>query len=343
MKAIRIHKHGGPEVLKIEDIPEPQPGPGEVLVKVVATSLNHMDLWVRQGIPGIGDLPLTLGCDGSGVVHSLGEGAHDFKPGDRVFFFPLLSCGTCRFCAQGLVNHCPGLRLFGEHVNGTHSEFFCVAQKNLLKLADNISFTMGAAFPLVFLTAWHMLVTNAQLAQGDDVLVVAAASGVGTAAVQIAKHFGARVIATVGSEEKERQVRALGADVVINHKLSSISARVKEITQKKGVDIVFEHVGEKVWTECLKSLGLSGRLVTCGATSGPQVSLDLRHLFIKQQCIIGSTMGTLGELKKIHDIIARGELTVPIAKAFPFSEVAQAHTYLEKSLHFGKVVLQWAI
>lgn len=341
MKTIRIHKHGGPEVLQIDDITEPTPKPNEVKIKTKATSLNHMDIWVRQGIPGIGELPLILGCDTAGVVEEVGTQVKNFQKGDRVFLFPLFSCGECKNCKKGLVNLCRKFQIPGEHVNGTHREYFSAPESHFIKLADNISFEEAAAFPLTFMTAWHMLVYNGKIEKDMDVLVIAAASGIGSAAVQIAKHFGVRVIATASGADKIQKTKELGADFVIDHYQESIAKRVKEITNKKGVELIFEHVGEKVWDDCLKSLAWGGKLVTCGATSGPNVCMDLRHIFIKQQQIIGSTMGTKEELIQIHELMAEGKLNSKVAKVFPFEHVKEAHEFLEKTKGFGKVVLNW--
>ncbi len=341
MKAIRIHEHGDAKVLKIDDIKEPQPGPQEVRVKIKASALNHMDLWVRNGMPGIGKMPLTLGCDGAGIIESVGSEVKDLQKGDRVVVYPVLSCGVCSFCLSGLQNHCKEMQLFGEHVNGMHAEIVSVSQNNVIKLDKRISFEEAAAFPLVFLTAWHMLVYNGQVKPKNTVLILGAGSGVGSAAIQIAKHHGATVIATAGSEKKLEKARELGADFLIHHYQDSISEQVKEITNRKGVDIVVEHVGLKVWSECLKSLSWSGRLITCGATTGPKVQMDLRHLFIKQQSIIGSTMGSLPEMKAIHELVAKGSFKPVIAKAFPCTDVQQAHEFLEKSEQFGKVIITW--
>lgn len=342
MLSIRIHRHGGPEVLQIDDVPEPSPGPHEVFVQTKATSLNHMDVWVRSGIPGIGKLPLVLGCDASGVVESVGSDVTGFKLGDRVLLFPLFSCGHCAACLSGRVSLCREFKIPGEHVDGTHREYFCAPETHLIKLDGRVPFETAAAFPLTYITAWHMLVANGKIAANQDVLVIAAGSGVGSAAVQIAKHFGCRVIATAGGKEKMELSRALGADATVDHYAESISKRVKEFTGGKGVEVIFEHVGEKVWDECLKSLAWGGRLVTCGATSGPHVKMDLRHIFIKQQRIIGSTMGTKAELEEIHRLVADGSLKPVVAKTFPYTEVRDAHEYLEKSKGFGKVILTWS-
>jgi NADPH:quinone reductase-like Zn-dependent oxidoreductase len=342
MKAIRIHRHGGPEVLQIDDIPESTPKENEVKVRTKATSLNHMDLWVRKGIPGIGNLPLVLGCDLSGTVESVGKAVTRFKAGDRVVLFPLLSCGECKACKKGDVNLCRDFKIPGEHVDGTHREFVTAPESQLIKLDDRIDFATAAAFPLVYMTAWHMVVANGKIEKDMDVLVMAAGSGVGSAAVEIAKHFGARIITTASGVDKLAHAKKIGADHVIDHYAEKISERVKEITNKKGVELVIEHVGEKVFGECLKSLSWGGRLVTCGATSGPKISIDLRHIFIKQQQIIGSTMGRFDEFEKIHTLVANGELKPQIAKKFRFDDIKAAHEYLETSKNFGKVILEWS-
>lgn len=342
MKAIRIHQHGGPEVLMIDDLPHPKPKDFEVKIAIHASSLNHMDLWVRRGLPGMAALPLILGCDGAGVIVECGSEVTDFNVNDRVVIFPMTSCGTCRFCVSGLENHCPKFKIFGEHQNGTHCEFICIPQSHVMKIPEKLDFAEAASFSLVYLTSWHMLVEKAQIKPGDDVLIVGAASGVGSAAIQIAKLFGAQVIATVGGAEKRDAALALGADHVIDHYKENIAGRVKEITHRKGVEIVYEHVGLKVWTDVLKSLAWAGKLVTCGATSGPVVETDLRHIFIKQQQIIGSTMGTRADMLQIIPFIAAQKLKPVIAKIFSYQEVRQAHEYLESSQNFGKVVLDWS-
>lgn len=342
MKAIRIHEHGTKDVLRIDEIVKPEPKNAEVLVKIKATSLNHMDIWVRNGMPGVGKLPLILGCDGSGVIETCGQSVKDLRVGDSVFVFPLTSCGECRFCQKGEVNLCPNFHIFGEHRDGTHAEYFCVEPKNLVKFDPKIlSYEEAASFPLVFLTAWHMLHKKAQITSEDTVLVIGSSSGVGSAAIQIAKKQGCLVIATAGSEEKMAKARALGADFVIDHYKESISAKVKEYTGKKGADVIFEHVGEKVWAECLKSLAWSGRLVTCGATSGPVVSMDLRHIFIKQQRIIGSTMGTREDLVEVYKNMAQKKLKPCVGKVFSFQQVKEAHEFLETAQGFGKVILKF--
>ncbi|MBF0107176.1 MAG: zinc-binding dehydrogenase, partial [Deltaproteobacteria bacterium] len=269
------------------------------------------------------------------------SGVTQFATGDRVIVVPMTGCDLCPACQRGQVNYCRKMKLYGEHQDGTHCEYICIPQQSVMKLSNNITFTDAAAFPLVFVTAWHMLVTNGRVKQGDKVLVMGAASGVGSAAVQIAKLFGAEVIATAGSREKLAQAKQLGADHVINHYKEDIATTVRAMTSKRGVDLVIEHVGEKVWQDCLRSLGIGGRLITCGATTGPVVSMDLRHVFIKQQRIIGSTMGTLAELIEVHKHIAEGRLRPVVSRVFPYTAIKDAHRWLEGSGHFGKVVLDW--
>lgn len=342
MKTIRISKHGGPEVLSIDDIPEPFPKNGEVKIKIKATALNHLDVWVRNGMPGIPELPLILGCDGAGEV--IESKSQNFKKGDRVFLVPLYGCGKCEACENKKINECPRFEIPGEHRHGVYAEFVCVPETHAIKLSDRLTFEEGASFPLASFTAWHMLVEKAKLKAGENILITGASSGIGSFAVQIAKHFGATVIAAASGEKKQKFVRNLGADHVIDHYKENIAERVKDITKKKGVDVIFEHVGKALWQDCLKSLAWCGRLVTCGATSGPIVSLELRHLFIKQLQILGSTMGTKEELVQIHKLLSEGKLKSPVGKIFPFTEIRKAHEFLEDSKntdHVGKIVLQW--
>jgi NADPH:quinone reductase-like Zn-dependent oxidoreductase len=342
MKAIRISKHGGHDVVSIDDIPEPSPNQGEVKIKIKITALNHLDIWVRNGMPGIPALPLILGCDGSGEV--IETKSQNFKNGDRVFLVPLYGCGKCGACENKKINECPHFEIPGEHRHGVHAEFVCVPDTHAIKLSDRLTFEEGAGFPLASFTAWHMLVEKAKLRTKENVLIIGASSGIGSFAVQIAKHFGATVIATASGEKKQKFVHDLGADYIIDHYKENIAERVKEITNKKGIDVIFEHVGRAVWQDCLRSLARCGRLVTCGATSGPIVSIELRHLFIKQLQILGSTMGTKEELIRIHRLLSEGKLKSPIGKIFPFTEVKKAYEFLEDSKntdHVGKVVLKW--
>ncbi len=341
MRAIRIHQHGGPEVLKIDsDLPIPKPGPGEVLLQIKATAMNHMDIWVRQGMPGVKiPLPIILGCEGSGIIKECGAEIKNYSVGDEVILSPGTSCGRCEMCLSDQDNFCRSYGIYGETEDGTQVEYKVVSESQLIKKPKNLSFEEAAAMPLTFMTAWQMLVDRGGVKPGQDVLILAAASGVGSAGVQIAKLFGARVIATVGSDEKMERVKELGADDVINHSKQDFSQEVKKLTNKRGVDIVFEHVGQATWEKSLRALAFAGKLVTCGATTGHEVKIDLRHLFMKQQQIIGSTMGSKSTLFKIMKLASEKRLKPVIDRTFPFSEVMQAHQRLSLRSTFGKVVL----
>ena len=340
MKAVRIHQHGGPEVLKYEDMPEPEIRPDEILLRVRACSLNHLDLWVRSGLRGVKfPMPHIPGSDIAGEVVRVGELCERIKPGQRV----LLSCGTsCRQCAQcvsGEDNLCRRYALFGAGRPGGNRELMPAPEYTAIPIPDSMSFEVAAAAPLVFLTAWHMLFARADLQMGEHVLVLAASSGVGMAAVQIAKMLQCPVIATAGGEKKLAKARELGADYVIDHYTQDISAEVKKITEKRGVDVVFEHVGAATWPKSVESLAAGGRLVTCGATTGLGVGVDLRFLFSRQQSLLGSYMGTMGELHRVLKFVFNGKLKPIVDRVFPMSEIAAAHAYLENKEQFGKVIV----
>lgn len=338
MKAVRIHQFGGPEVLTYEDVPDPQPRNDQVLVRVKACSLNHLDVWVRKGLPGV-KLPHILGSDIAGEVVEIGEYVRDFKPGQRVLVAPMHFCGHCPKCLAGLQNHCREFTVLGNAVDGGNCELIAVAAANVIPIPDTLDFIQAASVPLVFVTAWHMLVGLAAVRPGQTVLVLGASSGVGIAAIQIAKLFHCRVITTAGDEAKLEKGRALGADFGINHYKQKISEEVRKITNKEGVDIVVEHVGAATWDESVRSLKSGGKLVTCGATTGPNVSLDLRHLFARQLSLFGSYMGTMSELQEVLNHVFAGRLRPVVDRTFPLIEIRAAHEYLEKSQMFGKVVL----
>jgi NADPH:quinone reductase-like Zn-dependent oxidoreductase len=340
VKAARIHQHGGPEVLKYEDAPEPVMRADQVLIRVRACALNHLDLWVRQGLPGARiPMPHVLGSDISGEVVKTGELCERIKTGQRVLLSPGLSCRQCEQCLLGLDNQCRRYHLFGTSVDGGNRELLAAPEYAVIPIPADLSYESAAAAPLVFLTAWHMLFTRAQMQAGEDVLVLAASSGVGMAAVQIAKMFHCRVIATAGGDAKLAKAKELGADHVIDHYQQDISGEVKRITGKRGVDIAFEHVGEATWQKSLESLASNGRLVTCGATTGYDAKLDLRFLFSRQQSLLGSYMGTMGELHKVLKFVFNGTLKPVVDEVYPLSEVAEAHRRLENKQQFGKVVL----
>jgi len=340
MKAVRFHRHGGPEVLVYEDAPDPVFGPGDVLVRVRACALNHLDLWQRRGLDRVTiPFPHISGADVAGEVAAVGSGVTGLEPGARVMLQPGLSCGRCVWCLSGMDNRCADYDVLGYQSPGGYAELTAVPAANLIRLPDGVELVAAAAFPLAFLTAWHMLITRAGLTERDTVLVVAAGSGVGQAAVQIAKAFRARVIATAGGADKLERARALGADEAVDHYQDDVVARVREWTGRRGVDVVIEHVGAATWDRSVRCLARGGRLVICGATSGHQASLDLRHLFARQQSVIGSYMGGKPELLRAADLFFAGALRPVIDRTFPLSEAGRAHAHLESSAQFGKVVL----
>jgi len=341
MKAILFRAHGGPEVLEYADAPKPEVRHGEVLVRVRACALNHLDIWVRGGLPGVNfPLPHIPGSDIAGEIAEIGPGVTTVRVGQKVVLAPGVSCGKCAACVAGLDNRCRDFTNLGYLIDGGCAEFVRVPEVNCLPYPENLSFEEAAATPLVFQTAWHMLVGRAELAPGEDVLVLGAGSGVGTAAIQIGKFFGARVIATAGSDEKLAKAKALGADELINHKTQKIASEVRRITAKRGVDVVFEHVGTATWDDSVASLAPCGRLVTCGATTGYDAKVDLRFLFVRQLSLLGSYMGTKTELHTVMKLVAAGRLKPIVDRIFPLSEAAAAHRYLESGSQFGKVVLK---
>jgi NADPH:quinone reductase-like Zn-dependent oxidoreductase len=340
LKAIVFHDHGAPSVLKYADVAEPSIHPHEVLVRVRACALNHLDLWVRRGVPGVViPLPHIPGSDIAGEVAQVGREVATVSVGQKVVLAPGVSCGKCAACLSGKDNRCREFTNLGYLIDGGCAEFVRCPEVNCLPYPENLSFEEAAAVPLVFQTAWHMLVTRAQLQPGEHVLIVAAGSGVGSAAIQIAKFFGARVIATAGSDEKLAKARELGADDLIRHDTMKIRQEVRRLTQKRGVDVVFEHVGTATWDESVASLAMGGRLITCGATTGYDAKIDLRFLFSRQLSLLGSYMGTKSELRTVMKLIAAGRLKPVVDRAFPLAEAAAAHTYLENSKQFGKIVL----
>jgi NADPH:quinone reductase-like Zn-dependent oxidoreductase len=340
LKAILFSQHGGPEVLKYTDAPEPSIGPTDVLVRVRACALNHLDLWVRRGLPNVPiPLPHIPGSDIAGEIAKVGAQVTTVRAGQKVVLAPLVSCGKCSACLAGLDNRCRQATNLGYMIDGGCAEFVPAPEVNCLPYPENLSFEEAAAVPLVFQTAWHMLVARADLQPGEDVLILGAGSGVGSAAIQIAKFFGARVIATGGSDEKLAKARRLGADHVINHKMHKVRDEVRRITNKRGVDVVFEHVGTATWEDSFASMALAGRLVTCGATTGYDANVDLRFLFSRQLSLLGSYMGVKSELYTIMKLVADGRLKPVVDRTFPLAEAAAAHAYLESGQQFGKVVL----
>ena len=340
MKAIVFHQHGGPEVLKYADAPEPALRANDVLVRVKACALNHLDLWVRRGLPNVPlPLPHIPGSDVAGEIAKIGADVTTIRVGQKVVLAPLVSCGKCPACLGGLDNHCRQATNLGYMIDGGCAEFVRAPEVNCLAYPEDLTWEQAAAIPLVFQTAWHMLITRAELQPGEDVLVLGAGSGVGSAAIQIAKFFGARVLTTAGSEEKLAKAKELGADHLINYKTQKIRDEVRRITDKRGVDVVVEHVGAASWEDSLSSLAPIGRLVTCGATTGYDGKVDLRFLFSRQLSLLGSYMGTKSELHRVMKLVAAGKLKPVVDRVFPLAEAAAAHAYLESSSQFGKVVL----
>jgi NADPH:quinone reductase-like Zn-dependent oxidoreductase len=340
MKAVRFHQHGGLEQLRCEEIDLPTLKPGEAMVQVKACALNHLDLWVRRGMPGQKTpLPLIPGADIAGILVKNPHGISPLREGDAVVISPGVSCGLCSRCLAGQENLCKEYGIIGETRDGGYAEYVALPVQNLLPKPKNLSFEEAAAFPLVFLTAWHMLVTLGEISPGQQVLIHAAGSGIGSAAVQIAKLYRASVIATAGSGEKLEKAREWGADYLINSNEEDFAQRVREITQKRGVDLVFEHIGEKTFEGSYKSLCKGGRLVTCGATSGYDVNLDLRYVFSRQLQILGSTMGGRGELLTLLNLASQDLLKPIVDRTFPLNEAREAQAALEERHHFGKIVL----
>ena len=341
MKAVVFCEHGGPEVLQYVNVPDPEPRFNEVLIQVRACALNHLDLWVRGGLPNVRiPLPHIPGSDVAGEIAKIGADVTTARVGQKVVLAPLVSCGKCPACVAGIDNQCRQATNLGYMIDGGCAELVRAPEVNCLPYPENLSFEEAAAVPLVFQTAWHMLVARAQLQPGEDVLVLGAGSGVGSAAIQIGKFLGARVIATAGSEEKLAKARELGADHTINHKTQKIRDEVRRVTNKRGVDVVFEHVGTATWDDSLASLALAGRLVTCGNTTGYDAKVDLRFLFSRQLSLLGSYMGVKSELYAVMKLVASGRLKPVVDRVFPLAEAAAAHRYLESGQQFGKVVLK---
>jgi NADPH:quinone reductase-like Zn-dependent oxidoreductase len=341
MNAVRFHEHGGPEVLRYETAPDPVGRPGWVVVRVRACALNHLDLWQRRGLDKVRiPMPHISGADIAGEVADVGEGVTGLRSGDRVMLQPGVSCGRCASCLSGEDNYCRRYDVLGYQSDGGYAELVAVPAANVISLPPHIDFVTAAAFPLAFLTAWQMLLTRARLTERDTVLVVAAGSGVGQAAIQIARFFRARVLATAGGEDKVARATDLGAEAVIDHYREDVVAQVKALTDGRGVDVVVEHVGIATWDRSLRCLARGGRLVTCGATTGHAATLDLRHLFARQLSLLGSYMGGKPELLRASELFFRGSLCPVIDSTLPLSEAAQAHRRLEASAQFGKVVLE---
>jgi NADPH:quinone reductase-like Zn-dependent oxidoreductase len=340
-EAMVIRSTGGPEVIERATIELAEPGAREVRVRVRAVALNHLDLWTRRGLPHLKyEFPHRLGADVVGEVEALGPGARNAKVGDRVVLNPGISCGACERCLLGQDTFCRSYRLLGESTQGGYSRHVVVPDANLLPMPKSLSFTDAAAIPLCFLTAWQMVVRKAEVRPGQTVLVQAAGSGVSSAAIQIAKMLGARVITTTSTDEKAARAKALGADEVINYTTQDFVAECKRLTDKKGVDVVIEHVGGEVFAKSILAAAWGGRVVTCGATAGFHPAVDLRHIFFRQVEVLGSTMGPKGDLFSVLRLVEAGKLKPVVDRVMPLWSAAEAHRLLEERKVFGKIVLE---
>lgn len=340
MRAVRIHSHGGPEVLQLDEIPEPECPEDAVKVKIQATSLNHLDIWIREGIPGLPiELPLIPSSDGAGEIVKVGTEITDWNVGDEVVIQPGTFCNDCEFCKNGKENYCSQYGILGETENGTNCEYFIARPENIYPKAEHLNWEEAASLQLVCMTAYQMLITRAKLQPGETVLIFGATSGIGSAAIQIAKHIGVTVITTVGSEAKRAYAEKMGADTIVLHSNDNWIKEIKESVDNKGIQVIFEHIGSTTWSSTMRLLGRGGRVVTCGATTGPKVGFDLRHLFMKQQTILGSTMSDMVSFKAVQELIHKKIITPFVDKIFPLEEISDSHRYLESRQQFGKVCI----
>jgi len=340
MNAVVFDRTGGPEVLQPRQLPEPTVGPDQVLIEVKACGINRLDLWVRSGaLPLEIEMPHICGSDVVGIAREVGAAVRHVKVGDKLLVLPTISCGTCRECLAGDDNLCRFYDLIGRRRNGGYAERCAVPGANCLPYPEPLAWEQAATLPVVLLTAWHMLVTRARLRPGEDCLVIGAGSGVGSIAIQLARLLGARVIATAGSDAKLERGRALGAHEVIDHRRQDIAAEVRRLTNKKGVEVVVEHVGGQVFEKCVATLARNGRLVTCGATIGNHAALDLNLLFGRHLTLLGSWMGRRSELVEALEFVRDGRIRPVLDEALPLGEARRAHQRLEAGDVVGKLVL----
>ena len=339
MKAVFFEEHGSADVLQYDEFPDPEVGPEEVLVEVKAGGLNHLDVWTRKGMPSPEELPHVSGSDGAGIVSEVGDRVTRWEEGDRVVVDPNLYCGHCEFCRKGEESMCVDYKMIGEHVRGVHSELAAVHEDNLLEVPEGVDLVTVASAPLVFMTAWRMLITRAEIQQDDSVLVHGASGGVGHAAVQIAANEGCEVWATASSDEKLEHARDCGADHLIDYEEEDFAKAVKSDTDGRGVDVVVEHVGEATWDGSLSAAARGGRIVTCGATSGISPETNIPKVFWKQLDILGSTMATPGEVDAVMAKVFDGTFEPYVRAVLPMSETPRAHEMLESREGFGSVVV----
>lgn len=341
MKAIVFHEFGGADKLRYEDVIEPSINDDEVLVRVRACALNHLDIWARSGtrsdrIP----MPHISGSDIAGEIARVGNNVRNHEIGEKVLVAPGISCGVCNYCANGWDSLCEQYKIIGYETQGGYAEYLPAPAKNIIAIPNGLSFEDASSIPLVFLTAWHMLLTRARLVPGETVLVWGAGSGVGSAAIQVSKLLACKVIATAGNDQKLEKARKLGADWTVNHHTQDVPSEVKRVTGDRKVDVVFDHVGQATWDKSMRSMAPGGRLVNCGVTSGGKTEVDIRYIFVKQFSLLGSYMGSHGELLKVLSFFEDGRLKPVVDSVFPLKEAAKAQELMEKSLHFGKIVLK---
>ena len=342
MKAVRIHEHGSVEKLRYEEAPEPTlAGPNDAIVKLKAASLNHVDIWIRRGLTGIEvTLPHILGGDGAGVIAEVGDRVRNIKTGDAVCLYPPSGCGRCEFCITDREYMCVELRVLGERENGTYAEYARVPARNCFPIPPDLSFEQAAAFPLVYITVWRMLVTNAQLKPGEHVLILGIGGGVATAALQLAAHMGTHIIVTSSSDEKLEKAKTLGSEHGINYKNADFAKEVRRLTGKRGVDVVVDCVGGDGWIKSLASLAKGGRLVTCGATAGANPPTDLRRIFWNNLKIFGSTLGDRAEFREVLNFMEASRTKPVVDQVFPLCDAAAAQKRLEDGKQFGKILLR---
>jgi NADPH:quinone reductase-like Zn-dependent oxidoreductase len=340
MQAVQFAEHGGREVIEYGDFPDPEAGRGEVVVDVKAAALNHLDIWTRKGMPGIDlEMPHIPGSDMAGVVHEVGEGVTRFEPGDRVALIAGVAGENTEFSRKGDPTLSYDFHIIGEHVRGVHAEYAAVPEENLVPVPEGVDWEVAGSSSLVFQTAWRMLVDRGELRPGESVLVLGASGGVGHAAVQIADHAGAEVFATASTDEKLEYARDCGADHTINYEDEDFAAEIRDATGRRGVDMVVDHIGAATYEDSLKSLRKGGRVVTCGATTGPNPDAGLNRIFWNQLSVIGSTMATPGQADEALDLVWDGTFEPRVREVLPMSEAGRAHEMIENREGFGKVVV----
>ncbi len=340
MRAVQFRTHGGPDVLSLENVPDPNPGPHDVVIRVKAASVNHLDIFVRRGIPGLKlPLPHIPGSDAAGVVTAVGSQVSSVAVGDKVLVDPGIACGMCTFCRDGQPSLCHRYQIMGEHFQGSYAEYLRMPAANMVPMPDGLSFAEAASLPLTLLTAWRLVIRRGRLAPGEDVLILGAGSGVGVMAIQLAKMVGARVIATASTPEKRHKALEIGADIVLDPAEEPVERAVRRLTDKRGVDVVVDYIGRDTWLSSLKSLRNGGRLLTCGATTGHDPQEDLRHIFYRQLEIIGSTMGSRNDLEAGLKAVSRGLVRPVVHAVLPLADAPEAHRLMASRKVFGKVVL----